>query len=139
MTSEPTAYLALRPPHRTFLFWAVLVMILTSVGLGVVGVQQDGVTAGTGVRVVFVLAMLVFWVIALRRGTVVDEQGMELRSGLGSRQVPWGRVERLGTDQPGQGARRVTALVEGRAVVLPGVVVGELPQLEHRHAAALQG
>lgn len=127
-----TTYLALRPPHRTFLFWAVLVMVLTSVALGVIGLRADGWTAGAGVRVVFILAMVVFWVGAMRGGTVVDRDGLTLRNYLSTKRLSWGQVEQLGTDQPGEDARRVTALVDGQVLVLPGVLVEEIDQLEMR-------
>lgn len=132
MTDAGTTYLTLRPPHRTFLFWAVLVLILTSVAVGVIGVLEDGWTAGTVVRAVFIVAMVLFWVGAMRAGTTVDGRGMTLSNGLTTRHLGWERVERLGTDQPGADARRVTALVDGRVVVLPGVLVEELDQLEAR-------
>lgn len=128
--TDGTAYLTLRPPHRTFLFWAVLVLVLTSVAVGVIGVVEDGWTAGTAVRAVFILGMTLFFIGAMRAGTTVDREGMTLCNGLSTRRLRWARVERLGTDQPGQDARRVTALVDGRVVVLPGVLVEELDQLE---------
>lgn len=127
-----TTYLTLRPPHRTFLFWAVLVMVLTSVAVGMIGLRQDGWTAGTGVRAVFVLGMVAFWVGAMRGGTTVDRDGMTLRRALSTRRLTWTQVAQLGTDQPGPDARRVTALVDGQVVVLPGVLVSELDQLEGR-------
>lgn len=135
MTDAGTTYLTLRPPHRTFLFWAVLVLILTSVAVGAIGVLEDGWTAGTVVRAVFIVGMVLFWIGAMRSGTTVDREGMTLRGGLTTRRMRWGQVERLGTDQPGEDARRVTALVDGRAVVLPGVLVAELDQLESRRVA----
>lgn len=128
--TDGTAYLTLRPPHRTFLFWAVLVLVLTSVAVGVIGVAEDGWTAGTAVRAVFITGMVLFWIGAMRAGTTVDRDGMTLSNGLTTRRLRWERVERLGTDQPGADARRVTALVDGSAVVLPGVLVEELDQLE---------
>lgn len=128
--TDGTTYLTLRPPHRTFLFWAVLVLILTSVAVGVIGVLEDGWTAGTAVRAVFILAMVIFWVGAMRGGTTTDREGMTLRSDVRTRRVTWDQVEQLGTDQPGSDARRVTALVGGRPVVLPGVLVQELDQFE---------
>lgn len=131
-----TTYPNLRPPHRTFLFWVVLVLILTSVAVGAIGVQQEGWTSGTWVRAFFILAMVLFWVSAMRGGTTADSEGMTLRRGLGTRRAGWGQVEQLGTDLPGEDARRVTALVDGRVVVLPGVLVEELAQLEMRRAAA---
>lgn len=133
--TDGTAYLTLRPPHRTFLFWAVLVLVLTSVAVGVIGVLEDGWTAGTAVRAVFILGMVLFWVGAMRAGTTVDQEGLTLSNGLTTRRLRWERVERLGTDQPGADARRVTALVDGRVVVLPGVLVEELDQLEARRVA----
>lgn len=135
MTDAGTTYLTLRPPHRTFLFWAVLVMMITAVAVGAIGVREDGWTAGATVRAVFLLAMAAFWVSAMRSGTTVDEEGMTVRGALSTRRLRWGQVERLGTDQPGEQARRVTALVDGRAVVLPGVLVAELDQLESRRVA----
>ncbi|QFG69459.1 hypothetical protein [Ornithinimicrobium pratense] len=133
MTDAGTTYLTLRPPHRTFLFWAVLVMVLSSVAVGVIGLREDGWTAGTAVRAVFILAMVLFWVGAMRSGTTADREGMTLHRGPVTRRVAWAQVEQLGTDHPGQDARRVTALVEGKPVVLPGVLVAELDQLElHR-------
>lgn len=133
--TDGTAYLTLRPPHRTFLFWAVLVLVLTSVAVGVIGVLEDGWTAGTAVRALFILGMVLFWVGAMRAGTTVDQEGLTLSNGLTTRRLRWERVERLGTDQPGADARRVTALVDGRVVVLPGVLVEELDQLEARRVA----
>lgn len=133
MTS--TTYLTLRPPHRTFLFWAVLVLVLTAVAVGVIGVRQDGWTAGTAVRALFITGMVIFWIGAMRAGTTVDQEGMTLSNGLTRRRLRWERVEQLGTDQPGQDARRVTVLVEGRVVVLPGVQVEEIDELEARRAA----
>jgi hypothetical protein len=126
----PTTLRPLRGQHRTFLLWAVLVLFATSVALGVVGVATDGWTAGTWVRLVFILGMAVFWVITIRAGTTVDAAGLTVRRGLGTRRVLWSRVDRLGTDQPGPTARRVTALVDGSPVLLPGVLVAELGPLE---------
>ena len=40
MTAAGTTYLTLRPPHRTFLVWAVLVLVLTSLAVGVIGVTS---------------------------------------------------------------------------------------------------
>ncbi|MFX0538888.1 hypothetical protein ACQBAT_12640 [Ornithinimicrobium sp. Y1847] len=134
-----TTYPTLRPPHRTFLFWAVLVMVLTSAALGVIGVQQEGWTAGAAVRGLFIAAMLLFWWRAMRGGTTTEARGMTLRTITSTRRLSWGRVEQLGTDQPGAEARRVTALVDGRAVVLPGVLVSELDELEAQRAAAKAG
>lgn len=134
--TDGTTYLTLRPPHRTFLFWAVLVLILTSVAVGVIGLRAEGWTAGTGVRAVFIAGMVLFWVGSMRAGTTVDREGMTLSNGLTTRRLRWERVEQLGTDQPGAEARKVTALVDGRVVVLPGVLVEELNQLEARRVAA---
>lgn len=136
-TSLPSAtYAVIRPPHRTFLMLAVLFLALSALAAALIGVTSDGFTAGTALRVVFILALVGFFWTGFRAGTTVDADGMTIRRGVGTRRVPWDRVERLGTDQPDDEARRVTALVDGQVVVLTGVYPVELERIS---AAASAG
>ncbi len=94
------------------------------------------VTAGGPAWIPLLLLPLAVAVWAWRAGTDADTDGLVVHALLGSRRIPWSRVEALVPD----GARRVRAdLTGGGAVALPAVTPADLPRLVAASGQAVSG